>query len=113
MDRAHRLLICAGCAPASSFAVHIETALAAAGLATDIEVMATECLGVCVAPAAIGLQGHGKASYVFAGVAGEDDIADIVATCRLYLDSAGGWIEDARPCGRLRHLLRARLPALT
>ena len=70
------------------------------------------CMGACESPVSLGLQGAGRASYVFAGVQPTQDAADIAATCQTYLDAPAGWIEDARPCGRLRDCLRARLPAL-
>jgi len=40
------------------------------------------------------------------------DAEDLVKTCKLYLEAHKGWIKDARPCGRLRHKLRTRIPAL-
>jgi predicted metal-binding protein len=35
----------------------------------------------------------------------------VLAFCHAYLAAKDGWIEDARPLGRLRHCLRARIPA--
>lgn len=80
-----------------------------AGLAGAVAVRGQECLNCCAAPVALGIQGAGRASYVFAGVVPETDAGDLVATLRAYLAAPRGWIADARPCGRLRSLLRARL----
>jgi len=49
---------------------------------------------------------------VFSGVDLNHDATDVVRTCQAYLESHKGWIKDARPCGRLRHKLRAKVPAL-
>lgn len=110
-----RLLICSTCTAADPdrFAEALAAAISAAGLAAAIGVERSDCMGACASPIAIALQGQGLASYVFAGLQGTGDIADVIATCRVYLDSPGGEIADARRCGRLRHLLRARLPPLT
>ncbi len=95
------------------FQHHIEAALTAAKLSRPFHVAMTDCLGACEAPITVALQGEGMASYVFSGLSGAEDVPDLVETCRLYAESPQGWIEDARRCGRLRHLLRARLPAVT
>lgn len=85
----------------------VERALGSAAIAARVE--ADPCLGPCGSPVAMALQGGG-ASYVFAGVRLPEDLSDLVATCRAYRDAPGGWIEDARPCGRLRFCLHARVP---
>ncbi len=48
-----------------------------------------------------------------AEVSHEADRSDIVATVRHYLSSPKGWIEDARPCGRLRFCLTGRVPPIS
>lgn len=75
-----------------------------------VRIQKTTCLGPCHKPMVLALQAPKSAGYVFAGIT-VDDAADIAATARLFLSSEQGWIEDARPCGRLRHLLVARFPA--
>ena len=85
-------------------------ALEAAGLSDAMELRSDGCLGPCGRPMVMALQSAGGAGYVFAGLDLNTDAEDIVATCRHYLESRQGWIEDARPCGRLRHLLVARMP---
>ena len=79
-------------------------------LPETVEVRKSPCLDACDKPVALTFQGAG-AAYVFHGVKLTEDAADIAATARAYLESPDGWIEDARPCGRLRFCLRARLPS--
>ena len=108
------LLLCATCngdnRAADSQAIRRE--LDRQGLTNQVQLRTVACMGACESPVSLGLQGAGRASYVFAGVRPVQDAADIAATCQTYLDAPAGWIEDARPCGRLRDCLRARLPAL-
>ena len=114
-----RLSICWSCfdsndqTQALDFKGLLDGALDAAGLPQPIQTDITECLGSCEKPFAVTLQGQGMASYVFAGLSGPDEIPDLVETVRLYAESPQGMIGDARRCGRIRHLLRARLPVLT
>ena len=113
------LLICQSCfssrehAQESVFQHHLEIALKAARLSRPFQVEITECMGSCEKPIAVALQGKGMASYVFSGLSGTEDVPDLVETCRLYVENPEGRIEDARRCGRIRYLLRARLPAVT
>jgi predicted metal-binding protein len=79
-------------------------------LTGEVVVTQSACLGPCDQPSVLAIQTRGHAGYVFAGVT-QNDANDIAATCALILASDQGWIEDARPCGRLRHLLVARMPA--
>ena len=89
---------------------HLQSALDAA-LPGQVAVTLAPCLDRCDPPAAMALQRSEGAGYVFVGVSPETDESDIIATCRAYLNSPNGWIDDARPCGRLRFCLAARLPA--
>lgn len=110
-----RLLICDSCAGTRDRAAErdaVQAALTRVGLDHSVEVAAHACFSGCEAPTAMVLQGQGMASYVFAGVDMVADAEEIAATCQTYLNSPSGWIEDARPCGRLRMCLRARIPAL-
>jgi predicted metal-binding protein len=68
------------------------------------------CLSICARPIAIALQGEGKATYLFADIA-LSDVADLHATLAAYDAAPDGWIEDARPLGRLRLCLKGRVPA--
>lgn len=111
-----RLLICGSCmasvSPAQDhqFRAEVAAAIDEAGLSDTITVEQEACMGSCETPITIALQGHERTSYVFSGIKPATDIPDIVKTCRLYADSPGGQILDARPCGRLRHCLRANIP---
>lgn len=111
-----RLLICGSCMASVSpnqdhqFRADVAAAIDEAGLADTIAVERGPCMGSCETPITIALQGHDRASYVFSGIKPDQDIPDIINTCRLYADSPGGQILDARPCGRLRHCLRANIP---
>ncbi|NNE88695.1 MAG: DUF1636 family protein [Silicimonas sp.] len=103
------LSLCSDCGT-----VDIEVAqdmLRAAGMPETVAIKPSRCLGPCDRPVVMSLQSPGQAGYVFAGIDLIEDANDVVATCALYCDSDDGWIEDARPCGRLRHLLVARMPA--
>ena len=90
----------------------VQQALKTAGLQDQVTLGDQACFSSCAEPTALALQGQGRASYVFSGVDVVADADDIAATCLTYLSSPKGWIEDARPCGRLRMCLRARIPAL-
>lgn len=112
---ANRLLVCATCERASDHTARqdcatLRGALKLAGLSGRIEVDATPCLGGCVAPVNISLQGAGRGSYVFDGLDVKASEAEIVKLCQMYLELDRGWIEDARPLGELRNRLRARIP---
>ena len=111
-----RLLICDTCQRDSGSAAEdraeLDRHLAAAGLDDRVVVAASACLGGCATPASIAGQSDGRASYVFSGLTIASDAPDIIAFCQTYLAATDGWIEDARPLGRLRHCLRARIPAL-
>ena len=82
------------------------------GLGDAVDLASADCMGACAEPVSLALQGEGRASYLFSGVSPLEDVADILATCREYLAAPGGWIVDARPCGRLRLCLKGRIPAL-
>lgn len=103
-----KLSLCTECGAIS--AEDLRAALAKADLAEGVSLTESPCLGPCDRPTALALQTLDHAGYVFAGIT-LDDAADIAATCALVLKSDQGWIEDARPCGRLRHLLVARMPS--
>ena len=113
----NRLLICATCERAAGKTARddcaiVRGALKLAGLRDQFEVEATPCLGGCVSPVNIALQGAGQSSYVFDGLDIKASEAEIVKLCKMYLELDLGWIEDARPLGELRNRLRARIPAM-
>jgi len=102
-----RLLICSTCAgPGGALAQAVRDRIN-----DGWEIEMHECLSVCDEPVALGVQATGKATYVFAGL-NEADAGDVAGFARLYDEDADGWIADARPAGRLRFCLKARIPAL-
>lgn len=103
-----KLSLCTECGDIR--ADRLRAALAKTDLPKGVTLTESPCLGPCDRPSALALQTPGHAGYVFAGITLED-VGDIAATCALVLSSDQGWIEDARPCGRLRHLLVARMPS--
>ena len=111
------LHICINCLPTDKRGAPDKAAcqkLSDALLANNIkaQIITADCLGVCDAPASLSMRAHKRATYVFSDIDILADQQDIIATCKAYLAAEKGWIEDARPCGRLRHCLKARLPAL-
>ena len=106
--------LCVTCTPdaGTDDVDRLRQALARAGLPAAVRVAGQSCLGACAEPVALSLQGRGRATYLFSGLRPAEDLADIEATVRLYLDSPAGWIKDAHGCGRLRFCLRGRVPAL-
>mgnify|MGYP002621633415 CR=1 FL=1 len=61
-------------------------------------------------PVLMALQAPGRGAYLFHDLS-PADAGDVAATIRAYLAAPDGWIMDARPCGRLRHCLKLRIPA--
>ncbi len=103
------LHLCSTCRPDPLPLDSLAAAFAADGI--EAEIRAQPCLNVCSAPVALSLQGPGRATCLFSGIDPEADRGDIVATVRAWQAAPRGWIEDARPCGRLRHCLVGRVPA--
>lgn len=103
--------VCTDCMDNATDLEALSAALASSDLAHQVALQAISCGETCARPARLWLQSDGGASYVFEGLNLTSDNADILATARAYLDAPRGWIEDARPCGRLRFCLTARLPA--
>ena len=90
----------------------LRQALEAAVFDVPVEVASQACMNACARPSSLALQGIGRATYFFDDVNPEEDLEDILATIRTYIAAPAGWIEDARPCGRLRFCLKGRVPAL-
>ncbi|MEM7319229.1 MAG: DUF1636 family protein [Pseudomonadota bacterium] len=105
--------LCSTCNPdrADADRCALQAAIDAAGLPADVREQA--CMNACAAPVSLALQGTGMATYFFCGIEPAQDRDDIVSTVRHFLQSPQGWFEDARPCGRLRHCLAGRVPALS
>jgi len=77
----------------------------------DFNIETFECMSACANPVAVSFRAEGKAAYMFSGIDPVKDQNDILAFARLYIAAKDGWIEDARPCGRLRFCLLGRIPA--
>ena len=100
-----RVTICETCAGPG---VALATAI---GELDGWDVVMHPCLSLCDEPVAMAVQGTDAATYVFAGLT-DADAADVRAFTALYDAAQAGWIEDARPAGRLRFCLKTRVPAL-
>ena len=101
-----RLVICETCdGPGAALADAVRAAL------PGWNVVMHACLSSCAEPVSVAVQAQGKATYVFAGL-NADDAADVVAFAALYDAHSDGWVDDARPAGRLRFCLKTRVPAL-
>ncbi len=101
------LRVCTSCAEGTLDTC--QSLVAQAGLSDRVSVRGQECLNRCPEPVAMAVQGTGRVTYIFDGLDPVADSADLIATLRTYLAATDGWIEDARPCGRLRFRLCARL----
>ncbi len=89
----------------------LEQALTKSPLNAQARIGTVSCGESCAAPARLWMQSQDGATYTFDGINLIQDRTDILATMAAYLASPKGWIEDARPCGRLRFCLTARIPA--
>ena len=76
----------------------------------DVSVETTSCMNQCDTPISLALREEGKDIYLFHSVDPAQDLDDTLALIELYRGLQWGTIEDARPAGRLRHCLTARVP---
>lgn len=106
MSDALTFVICKGCRGQGA-----DLAAAVARACPEVPIIYAPCMSVCADPVTLAAQGHGRASYVFSGVTPEH-AEDIAAFARAYEAADKGWIEDARPLGRLRFQLVTRIPAV-
>jgi predicted metal-binding protein len=114
----HRVIVCTTCLAANAaeprgdaLVAALRGAFADDPVLADFSVEAHECLSACAQPNALSFRAEGKAVYLFSGVDPVADRDDIAAFARLYVAAPDGWIEDARPAGRLRFCLVGRIPA--
>ena len=110
MSAAVMLHLCQGCGRTDL--ADLESAIDGAFAARQVRIVTQPCMNGCARPVSMALQSADRATCFFAGVDPATDIPDIVATLRAYIDAPQGWIEDARPCGRLRLGLGGRVPTL-
>ncbi|MCV2863983.1 DUF1636 domain-containing protein [Defluviimonas sp. WL0075] len=100
--------VCLSCAPAQeAFASALEAALASASL--PIAVRTTECMSGCTRAPTLAFRAPGKTAYLFGDITTRD-LPELVVFARMYLASADGTFEDARPLGALRTKAIARIP---
>ena len=90
----------------------LRAALADAQFAAPVDLLPHPCMNGCARPVSMALHGAGRATCFFAGVDPAADAGDIVETLHAYIAAPRGWIEDARPCGRLRECLVGRVAAI-
>lgn len=112
-----RVIICETCAAKGAepqgmaFAEELRRRACADPQLSEFEVTTTACMNLCTAPVAMALRSEGKDVYLFSDVRPGEDTEDTLALLRLYAAASDGTITDARPAGRLRHCLIARVPA--
>ncbi len=107
------LTVCRSCGAgtASGGGPALAAALAPVAAQAGAGLRSVECLGACAAPLAMALSSAGRAAYLFGDLDPESNARDVGALLVAYGGASGGWIDDARPLGRLRHCLRGRVPA--
>ena len=107
----HRIVVCSTCdgSDGKIFAARLRSALAERDM--DFAVQDHDCMSNCSRPLSVAFSAVDKATYLFGDIDPEIDLSDTVAFAVLYANSPDGWIDDARPAGRLRHCLIGRVPA--
>jgi len=105
------ITVCSSCegSDGKAFAAELRAALAGTDLKYDVRDF--DCMSNCTRPLSIAFSAAGKATYLFGDVDTAGGLKDVMAFASLFDASADGWIEDARPAGRLRHCLIGRVPA--
>ncbi|WP_297773186.1 DUF1636 domain-containing protein [uncultured Roseovarius sp.] len=108
---AHRIVVCSTCegGDGKAFAARIRAALAARSMEFSVE--DHDCMSNCARPLSVAFSAPDKATYLFGDVDPLRDLDDTLAFAALFAETPNGWIEDARPAGRLRHCLIGRVPA--
>lgn len=86
-------------------------AAALRGAVPDAVVEVATCLNACGNPVTVAFRAPGRAAYLFADTDPEAQAAEVAAFVALWRAAPAGEVADARPCGRLRTLLRGRIPA--
>ncbi|WP_306341265.1 DUF1636 family protein [Shimia marina] len=104
------ILICSRCCGASE-ARHLKAALTG-HVPSGTKFRAVDCLAGCDFPPVIGLQGAGKASYLFGAISTPQEIAGFAEFSLQYADSKTGWTSSTERPVALQDKTLARLPAL-
>lgn len=106
-----RVIICETCAAPGEAPQGAAFAASLQELVPEgVTVETAACLNQCDKPISMALRAEDRDIYIFHSVDPARDLADAAALARLYLAAEGGSIADARPAGRLRHCLTARVP---
>ncbi|WP_417728821.1 DUF1636 family protein [Roseovarius sp.] len=107
---AHRIVVCSTCegTDGKGFAARLREGLDVKAM--NFSVQDHDCMSNCARPLSVAFSAPGKATYLFGDIDPARDLDDTLAFAALYADSQDGWIEDARPAGRLRHCLIGRVP---
>lgn len=84
----------------------------ASGVPLNVTFRAVDCLAGCDHPIAVGVQGQGKAAYLFGGIETDEDIDAIGEFALQYHDCCDGWSSSTDRPAALRDKTLARLPAL-
>ncbi|WP_281824155.1 DUF1636 family protein [Jannaschia rubra] len=105
--KGERMIVCGGCLPERT-----EKMVAALRSAVpDCPVEVAACLNACGHPVSLAFRAPGRAVYLFAGTDPVDQAAEVAAFVGLWRSAPRGVVTDARPCGRLRTMLRGCIPA--
>ncbi|MEM1317325.1 MAG: DUF1636 family protein [Pseudomonadota bacterium] len=106
----HTILICTKCRG-------VEAAAAMRGALTEdlplgFGFRAVNCMAGCDHPIAVGLQAHGKATYLFGPIDDDDAVAAIGEFAHQYQQSGDGWTSATDRPAALYEKTLARLPGL-
>lgn len=106
----HRIVVCSTCegTDGKGFAARLRVGLADRSM--EFTVQDHDCMSNCGRPLSVAFSAPGKATYLFGDIDPAGDLEDTLALAALYAECADGWIEDARPAGRLRQCLIGRVP---
>lgn len=109
-DLDHSILICTSC-KGTRAAKDMRAALAAR-LPKGFALRPVDCMAGCARPIAVGLQGCGKAQYLFGEIQDQADFEALAIFAQQFLNSDTGWSCASERPVRLYEKTLARLPAL-
>ncbi len=105
----HSILICTACKGVDA-ANKLRAALAER-VSKRFALRAVACMAGCERPISVGLQGSGKAQYLFGEIEAEADIKAIAVFAQPFLASEAGWGKASERPERLYAKILTRLPA--
>ena len=82
-----------------------------AKLPDNVAVRGVRCMAGCAHASAVGVQGPGRACYLFGDIGSEEDISALAAFVDQYLQSDDGWTNATQRPAQLYRKTLARLPA--